>query len=209
MMIEVTPCCLEFQHQVAAACGCHSPESAAVGSSRISSLTSLDSALAISTSCCLPTPMAVDLGQSALRAGRPWRSSSLGAPVGLAPVDHARFPRTFVAEKDVLRDRQLRHQREFLVNDDDALIFSLSAMSGEADRLAVVTGSPVVGRADRRRRGLSSASTCRRRFRRRRRGFHLSVTSRLTSSSAFTPGKVLVMSAFRGGSSASSAVGHS
>ena len=30
--------------------------SAAVGSSRMSSFTSLDSALAISTSCCLPTP---------------------------------------------------------------------------------------------------------------------------------------------------------
>ena len=32
---------------------------AAVGSSRMSSLTSLDSALAISTSCCLPTPRSV------------------------------------------------------------------------------------------------------------------------------------------------------
>ena len=31
----------------------------AVGSSRISSFTSLDSALAISTSCCLPTPRSV------------------------------------------------------------------------------------------------------------------------------------------------------
>jgi hypothetical protein len=33
--------------------------SEAVGSSRMSSLTSFDSALAISTSCCLPTPILV------------------------------------------------------------------------------------------------------------------------------------------------------
>ena len=53
--------------------------SAAVGSSRISSFTSLDSALAISTSCCLPTPM------SAIRvcglSSSPTRSSSAAACV--------------------------------------------------------------------------------------------------------------------------------
>ncbi len=48
--------------------------SAAVGSSRISSRTSLDSALAISTSCCLPTPMSAT-GVTGF-SGSPTRSSS-------------------------------------------------------------------------------------------------------------------------------------
>ena len=49
--------------------------SAAVGSSRMSSLTSLDSALAISTSCCLPTPMSrIDRVAGSRR--RPTRASS-------------------------------------------------------------------------------------------------------------------------------------
>jgi hypothetical protein len=56
------------------------------------------------------------------------------------PVDHA-VSGAFVAEKDVLGDRQLRHQREFLVNDDDADVFSLSD-PGKAGRGAVVTISP-------------------------------------------------------------------
>ena len=51
--------------------------SAAVGSSRISSLTSLDSALAISTSCCLPTP-SWPTGVTG-RSSRPTRARSAAA----------------------------------------------------------------------------------------------------------------------------------
>ena len=55
MMIWVTPCALSSSirsSSLALSFSC----SAAVGSSRISSRTSLASALAISISCCLPTP---------------------------------------------------------------------------------------------------------------------------------------------------------
>ena len=52
-------------------CAESSSLSAAVGSSRMSSLTSLDSALAISTSCCLPTPMSMHRRRPGSRAGRP------------------------------------------------------------------------------------------------------------------------------------------
>ena len=48
--------------------------SAAVGSSRMSSLTSLASALAISTSCCLPMPMSRMIVSGS--SSRPTRSSS-------------------------------------------------------------------------------------------------------------------------------------
>ncbi len=47
---------------------------AAVGSSRMSSLTSFDSALAISTSCCLPTPMSATRVSGC--SSRPTRRSS-------------------------------------------------------------------------------------------------------------------------------------
>ena len=56
MMMLVTPC--PFRWRIRSSRWPESSSlSAAVGSSRISSLTSLESALAISTSCCLPTLM--------------------------------------------------------------------------------------------------------------------------------------------------------
>ena len=58
-------------------CAESSSLSAAVGSSRMSSLTSLESALAISTSCCLPMPMS-RTGMTAF-SRRPTRASSRSA----------------------------------------------------------------------------------------------------------------------------------
>ncbi len=55
IMIDVMPCALSWRRRPSR-CSESLSLSAAVGSSRISSLTCLDSALAISTSCCLPTP---------------------------------------------------------------------------------------------------------------------------------------------------------
>ena len=90
----------------------------AVGSSRINRRTRLDSALAISTSCCLPTPRSVtsvsgcslqaDLGQQ-----------FPGPPVDRVAIDDAE-PRGRVRQEDVLRDRHQRNQRQLLVDDDDA-----------------------------------------------------------------------------------------
>jgi hypothetical protein len=73
-----------------------------------------------------------DLGQQFFRA-----------PVGLVPVDDT-FSRTFVAQEDVLGDRQLRDQREFLVNDDDAAIFGIANVP-EPDCLALEQDVPVIG----------------------------------------------------------------
>jgi hypothetical protein len=55
MMMLVTPCAFSSSIRSSSA-WLSASDSAAVGSSRISSRTSLDRALAISTSCCLPTP---------------------------------------------------------------------------------------------------------------------------------------------------------
>ncbi len=56
MMIEVMPSSRRLRMS-SSMCAESSSLSAAVGSSRISSRTLLESAFAISTSCCLPTPM--------------------------------------------------------------------------------------------------------------------------------------------------------
>ncbi|CAM5592942.1 hypothetical protein SALBM217S_07078 [Streptomyces griseoloalbus] len=56
MMIEVMPCFFSSRIR-SRSLPLSSSFSAAVGSSRISSFTFFDSAFAISTSCCLPTPM--------------------------------------------------------------------------------------------------------------------------------------------------------
>ena len=55
MRIEVTPCAFRSTRS-SRSLQLSSSFSAAVGSSRISSLTFFDNAFAISTSCCLPTP---------------------------------------------------------------------------------------------------------------------------------------------------------
>ena len=120
--IEVMPCSLSSSSRSSSASLSLSLRHA-VGSSRISSLTSLASALAISTSCCLPTPMLVIsvLGASL----RPDLGQQLPGPANVGvPVDDAAL-RRLVAEEDVLGDRQQRHQRELLVDDDDAEMFAV------------------------------------------------------------------------------------
>ena len=110
----------------------------------------------------------------------------------LAPVDDAHSGR-LVAEKDVLGDRQQRHQRQFLVDDDDAEMLAVGD-ARKAALLALVDDLRLRrSRRDRRRSAPSSASTCRRRSRRRSRGSRLRATTRLTSRSALTPGKLLVI----------------
>ena len=58
------------------------------------------------------------------------------APVGLAPVDHP-GARAFVTEKDVLGNGKQRHQRQFLMDDDDAVALA-SSNAREALDLAVI-----------------------------------------------------------------------
>src|SRR3569833_1355027 len=117
--------------------------SAAVGSSRISSFTSLDSALAISTNCCLPTP-SWPTGVVGF-SSRPTDSSRAAASsTGTGPT-----PTPLVAQEDVLRDRQVRHQRELLVDDHDADVLAV-ADAAELRDLAVEDDLAVIaaGRVD-------------------------------------------------------------
>ncbi len=94
--------------------------SAAVGSSRMSSFTFLDKAFAISTSCCLPTPMSAirvrGLSASPPHAGE--QPSGVGH--GFVPADHPPGGGVLVAEEDVLRNGQHGNQRQFLMDDADA-----------------------------------------------------------------------------------------
>ncbi len=122
MRIEVMPCRLNSSSRSSSAWLSFS-DRLAVGSSRISSSTSLLSALAISTSCCLPTPMLVIsvLGSSLEPDLLQQRG---GARLVGVPVDDA-VSGVLVAEEDVLGDRQHRHQRKFLVDDDDALALAV------------------------------------------------------------------------------------
>jgi hypothetical protein len=99
----------------------------AVGSSRISSLTFFASALAISTNCCLPTP---EVGNQRVRRFiQPDLAQQLdGSRMRTLRIDDA-VPCLLVAQEDVLGDRQQRHQRQFLVNDDDPLLFAVANAS--------------------------------------------------------------------------------
>ena len=63
--------------------------SAAVGSSRMSSFTFFDSALAISTSCCLPTPMSATRVCRVARAAPPAAAARAACGGGLVPADDA------------------------------------------------------------------------------------------------------------------------
>ena len=135
--------------------------SAAVGSSRISSRTSLDSALAISTSCCLPTP-SWPTGVTGF-SSRPTDVQQLPASaLAQVPVDEAAAAALLVAEEDVLRDREVGDQRELLVDDHDPDVLAV-ADAAEVDGLAVVDDLAVVaaGRVDARQhlhqRGLAGA----------------------------------------------------
>ena len=66
----------------------------------------------------------------------------LGFPAGSGPVDDALFL-TLVAQKDVLRHRQIRAQRQLLVDDDDALVFAFLDVV-ELTGLAAVDDIPLV-----------------------------------------------------------------
>ena len=122
-----------------------------VGSSRISSSTSLDSALAISTSCCLPTPMRL-----ILVSGVSWRptflSSSIAFACDLLQLMTPRFACS-LREEDVLGDRELRDERQLLVDDDDALVLAVAdaveaALLALVEELAVVRAVRVDARHD-------------------------------------------------------------
>ena len=76
MMIDVMPCPLRWRSR-SSRCSESVSLSAAVGSSRMSSRTSFESALAISMSCCLPTPR-VPTGVSGFSSS-PTRASSFAA----------------------------------------------------------------------------------------------------------------------------------
>ena len=97
--------------------------SAAVGSSRISSFTSLESALAISTSCCLPTLMCWT-GVTGFSLEAHAGQQLCCFQVGLPPV-HPAVVGLFVAQVDVLGDGQVRAQRQFLVDDHDAALLAV------------------------------------------------------------------------------------
>ena len=64
--------------------------------------------------------------------------------IGLVPVDEVGLVVTLVADEDVLRDGEVRTQRQFLVNDDDSL--TLGIVDGmEAGFFALVDDLPRVG----------------------------------------------------------------
>ena len=59
-----------------------------------------------------------------------------GTSEGAVPIDDAEAGR-LVAEEDVLGDRQERHERQFLVDDDDSEVFAFPDIA-ELDGLALV-----------------------------------------------------------------------
>ena len=121
MMIEVMP--WSFSSRIRSrSLPLSSSFSAAVGSSRMSSFTFFDSALAISTSCCLPTPM------SATRvcgcSSRPTRRSSSAACRSVSfqlmtPRVACSLPRKMFSAID-----RYGHQGQFLVDDHDAALLA-------------------------------------------------------------------------------------
>ena len=94
--------------------------SAEVGSSMMMRRPSIESARAISTSCCSATESAETgvIGVDGQPDARDDLSRLFAHP---APVDEAEGARRGAADEDVLRDRQRRDERELLVDGDDAL----------------------------------------------------------------------------------------
>ena len=146
--------------------------SAAVGSSRMKSRQRRRSALAMATSWrsaklsdrtrAVGIGREIELRQSTARA-------SLAHARAIDDREQAETRRTGrIAERDVLGDRQRRHQAQLLRDGDDA--------GGDGVVRAGEMAEPAVdrrsrrGRGDARRRGCGSASTCRRRSRRRGHG---------------------------------------
>ena len=84
MMIEVMPCFFSSRMR-SRRLPLSSSFRAAVGSSRMSSFTFFDSALAISTSCCLPTPMSATRVSRVVVQTDPAQQLG-GVPQGLVPV---------------------------------------------------------------------------------------------------------------------------
>ncbi len=176
-------------------CAESSSLSAAVGSSRMRSLTSFDSALAISTSCCLPTPMSVTTVVGFSR--RPTRSRS--------------WPASRLVWFQSIRPRLARSLPRKMFSAIDSYGLSASswwmmtmprvlAVADAAERARLALEEDLAlrrCRAGRPRTAPSSGSTCRRRSRRRWRGSRRRRTDRVTSCSAFTPGNVLVIPRIR------------
>ena len=140
---------------------------AAVGSSRISSFTSLDSALAISTSCCLPTLMCW-MGVIGF-SSRPTRASSLAASrlvlrQSTQPREAISLPRKMFSAMDRYG---LSASSWWMITMPR---FSLSLMDAKSHGSFSKRMSPskVCGRT--RRRAPSSGWICLPRFRRRSRG---------------------------------------
>ena len=140
IMIEVMPCALNSSRRSRSAWLSFS-DSDAVGSSRMSSLTSLASALAISTSCCLPVPMLVisvsgSSRRPTLRSSSAERRRTLFQ--SMMPLLACSLPRNMFSAID-----SMRHQREFLVDDDDAFLLAVMD-AGETALLALVADVAVV-----------------------------------------------------------------
>ena len=128
---------------------------------------------------------------------RPTRAQQLGGlGVGPVPVDQAAAG-PLVAEEDVLGDRQVRAERQLLVDDDDAALLAV-ADAGELARLAVEDDlARRTCRAGRPRTAPSSGSTCPAPFSPQIAWTSPRRTVRLTSCRALTPGNVLVMPRIR------------
>ena len=108
-----------------------------------------------------------DIGHQRIRrfSQSHFRQQLLRPLVHRVAVDDAE-PRRRIGDKDILRDRQQRNQRELLMNDDDAERLGIIDVA-ELSLLAVIDDAAVIDRrVDRRRSAPSSGSTCRRRSRR-------------------------------------------
>ena len=161
--------------------------SVAVGSSRITTLASMASALAISTICWWATVNVANgrrgrsrspTRRSAAGVGNWSRRSTRPVPAGLA------------SEEQVLADREVRRQRELLVHHRDAQRLRVRGRgNGRAGRRVRSSPSP----AARPARAASSASTSRRHSRRPRRAPRRPPASKSTWSSAVAARKRFVI----------------
>ena len=147
------------------------------------------SALRISTRCCQPTdrrPTLARRGRSRSRSGRPARWMRR---VRCRAVEEDALRHRLLAEQDVLRHGQHRHQHEVLVDHADAPADrvvtgrDLDGLAVEQDLALVGRGQPV--------EDVHQGATCRRRSRRAGRGSRRARTSRSMWSLATTPGVAL------------------